>query len=195
MFYAIFIHKDYSELFLSAHFLFWEILNLHLTFAVYVKLKLPIGNSKGPHHCLEKVGTGSTPTSNITWVGHSKLMKQSNGGTKWRLCPGLLLIKTLRVTLASHLFKASNFIWPYMSQLFWFGARFYCYLCFPNQSREVLSTPVLLGSFRKYGRTVIGGNAIFLLFSVGLAYLDILCGGSFSHHVIKFYCYNCTRRW
>ena len=112
MFYAIFIHKDYSELFLSAHFLFWEILNLHLTFAVHVKLKLTIGNSKGPHHCLEKVGTGSTPTSNITWVGHSKLMKQSNGGTKWRLCPGLLLIKTLRVTLASHLFKASNFIWP-----------------------------------------------------------------------------------
>ena len=77
-----------------------------------MKLKLTIVNSKGPHHCLEKVGTGSTPTSIFTWVGHSKLMKQSNGATKWRLCPSLLLIKTLRVTLPSHLFKASNFIGP-----------------------------------------------------------------------------------
>ena len=81
-------------------------------FAVYVKLKLTIVNSKGPHHCLEKVGTGSTPTSIFTWVGHSKLMKQSNCGTKWSLCPSLLLIKTLKVTLASHHFKASNFIKP-----------------------------------------------------------------------------------
>ena len=70
-----------------------------------------------------------------------------------------------------------------MSQPFWFGAR-----------SEVLSTPLLLGSFRKYGRTVIGGDAIFLPFLVCLAYLDILCGGSFSHDVIKLYCYNCTRR-
>ena len=31
---AIFIHKNGLEPFLSAHFLFWEILNLNLTFAV-----------------------------------------------------------------------------------------------------------------------------------------------------------------
>ena len=31
---------EFFELFLSAHFLFWEILNFNLTFAVYVKLKL-----------------------------------------------------------------------------------------------------------------------------------------------------------
>ena len=77
-----------------------------------------------------------------------------------------------------------------MSQLFWFGAKFHCYLCLPNQSIEVLSTLVL----RKYGRTVIGGDAIFLLFLVCLAYLDILFGGSFSHHEIKFYRFNFTRR-
>ena len=45
-----FIHKNCFELFLSAHFLFWEILNLNLTFAVcriYVTLKLSIV-VKGP---------------------------------------------------------------------------------------------------------------------------------------------------
>ena len=35
-----FIHENGFELFLSAHFLFWEILNLSLTFAVYAMLKL-----------------------------------------------------------------------------------------------------------------------------------------------------------
>ena len=35
-----FLHKNCFELFLSAHFLFWENLNLTLTFAVYQKLKL-----------------------------------------------------------------------------------------------------------------------------------------------------------
>ena len=35
-----FIHKNCFELLLSAHFLLWEILNLNLTFAVYVMLKL-----------------------------------------------------------------------------------------------------------------------------------------------------------
>ena len=31
---TIFVHKSCSEKFLSAYFLFWEILNLNLTFAV-----------------------------------------------------------------------------------------------------------------------------------------------------------------
>ena len=47
-----FIHKNCFELFLSAHFLFWEILNLNLTFAVcriYVTLKLSIV-VKGPFY-------------------------------------------------------------------------------------------------------------------------------------------------
>ena len=35
-----FLHKNCFELFLSAHFLFWENLNLTLTFAVYQKFKL-----------------------------------------------------------------------------------------------------------------------------------------------------------
>ena len=33
------LRKNYFELFFSAYFLFWEIHNLNLTFAVYVKLK------------------------------------------------------------------------------------------------------------------------------------------------------------
>ena len=36
-FQASFIHKDCSGLFLSAYFLFWEILNLNLTSAVWRK--------------------------------------------------------------------------------------------------------------------------------------------------------------
>ena len=36
----VFIHKNCFELFLSVNFLFWEILNLNLTFAVYVKRRL-----------------------------------------------------------------------------------------------------------------------------------------------------------
>ena len=36
-FMPFFIHKNCFELFLSAHFIFWEVLNLSLTFAVYVK--------------------------------------------------------------------------------------------------------------------------------------------------------------
>ena len=35
---SLFFHKNCFDLFLYAHFLFWEILNLNLTFAVYVKL-------------------------------------------------------------------------------------------------------------------------------------------------------------
>ena len=36
-FHARFIHKKFSEQFLSAYFLFWEIVNLNLTFAVRSK--------------------------------------------------------------------------------------------------------------------------------------------------------------
>ena len=39
-FYASFIHKNRSGLFLSAYFLFWEILHWRLTFAVNVNLNL-----------------------------------------------------------------------------------------------------------------------------------------------------------
>ena len=42
-----FIHKNYSELFLSARFLFLKILNLNLTFAVYVKLNLSSTKNEG----------------------------------------------------------------------------------------------------------------------------------------------------
>ena len=40
----LFIRKNCFELFLSAHFLFWEILNLNPTFAIYMKLELSIFN-------------------------------------------------------------------------------------------------------------------------------------------------------
>ena len=43
-FMQLFIRKNCFELFLSAHFLFWEILNLNLTFAIYMKLELSIFN-------------------------------------------------------------------------------------------------------------------------------------------------------
>ena len=36
-FHASFIHENYSELLLSAYFLFWETVNLNLTFAVCCK--------------------------------------------------------------------------------------------------------------------------------------------------------------
>ena len=36
------MHTNCFELFLSAHFLFWEILNLSLTFVTYLKLKFSI---------------------------------------------------------------------------------------------------------------------------------------------------------
>ena len=41
-FHEICYPSELSDLFLSANFLFWKILNLNLTFAVYVKLKLSI---------------------------------------------------------------------------------------------------------------------------------------------------------
>ena len=53
------IHKNCFELFLYAHFLFWEILNLHLTFAVYVKaLTLYYRSQK-----TNKIGAPSRPFS------------------------------------------------------------------------------------------------------------------------------------
>ena len=62
------------------------------------------------------------------------------------------------------------------------------YLPFPLENRELrLVRAIWLGKLQKTW-AVICGNAIFLMFSVFSADLDILFSGSFSH-LVKFYSY------
>ena len=50
-----FVNKNCFELFLSAHFLFWENLNLNLTFAVYEKLNLSNDHPAISHWIVHKL--------------------------------------------------------------------------------------------------------------------------------------------
>ena len=65
-----FAHKNSFELFFSAYFLFWEILNLNLTFAVYVKLKL--STEKFPDKEIQVPKRVYSCTASIIWPSMRK---------------------------------------------------------------------------------------------------------------------------